>query len=1387
MIVHRPPALRRSLLALAVLGALALASPLTAGGRASASADPALQEALPDGGPRQVHIVRFVEPALASYAGGLLSAEAAASTSGEALAATSPIATGDARLDPASTASRAYLAELAHRREARLAAAAQALGREIEPLFVYDVVLNGVALALTGAEARVFAALPGVAHVERERVDRTQDEAGTAWVQAPAVWSGAAGVATRGEGVVVGIIDTGINPAHPAFAAQAPLDGHIHANPRGRVFGLCASGQAVCNNKLIGIWDFSTGSGDAEPNNGLDLDGHGTHVAGSAVGNAVAVTRAFGGATLAYTIRGVAPRANLISYKACEDDACAGSWTLAALNQAVRDGVDVINYSIGGANADPWSRSDSLAMLDARNAGIVVAVAAGNRGPDVGTVTSPADAPWVLAVANATHGRRFVNRLRLSGGAQPPPNAGVLEGEGLTGGVGPAALVRDAAHPLCSQGSGDQTLPVTGASNPWPPGRFNGEIVVCDRGVQARVAKSNNVRLAGGSGTVLINRAVEGESTVADAHSLPTTHLGFAAGQQVLQWLASGSGHRARIDGVVAEVLPFNADVINPSSGRGPSSVLAGVLKPDLAGPGTSIQSASHDNNGDATLTGTSMASPHVAGAAALLRAARPDWRADQVISALMTSARPSLRRSPGGALLNAHEQGSGMIDVARAVRASLAFAVPAGGFRDGRFDPASLNLPSLVFDRCMPTCGALSRTVTDLVGGGAWTLAVEAPAGVVLTASESRITLGAGGSRTLSFSAAVSDPSLYGRWLYASLVLTREGGHAVAETRVPVAVRALPVGVPPAQSRNVGADRGFFDFTLPALGLPMPDARFLGTRLVAVATTSYALGPDPTPDERFDNLANGVGWQAISVPAPASGRPARYRIEIDLQGPGGTQTSLIAGNGAGPGSRNTLCESATRCVIEVEHPGSGGAMAYWAMVWNRSGSGGFTVSHSVLPLLPAAADDPARLAITGPGTAAAGEPSALRVGWHDPTWREGEIRRGALLAYAAPGDLPMASLPITFSRGAGPAAPLALASGVEQAIGLGPGGSHERLFIDVPAGATALRVSAAATAGNVDLHLARRDFTPARTPAAAAIPSIAAAPARTEALRSGTGPGDETFVLADPPAGRWYLTPVNPGSAPLTARVTAVVSGIAPEVRPGSYFNPSRPGHGLFLYPAEGVLAGLWYTIGQDGRPTWHYLQGDRPAAGSAWRGQVFRSAWNGQRNHLVAVGEATVVPTSADAFAFTYTLDGETGSEPYEVFGRGCPLIGGVAVDASGHWFDPARAGTGYSVQLFPDYEFIAVFGYDARGVPRYLVAERAGIGAAEASLPLLQVGGHCPLCARVDLTRTAVGTLTRRIGAMGLERVGVDATWSAGIPGRWTANDAVVPLGGRQGCAP
>ena len=247
---------------------------------------------------------------------------------------------------------------------------------------------------------------------------------------------------------------------------------------------------------------------------------------------------------------------------------------------------------------------------------------------------------------------------------------------------------------------------------------------------------------------------------------------------------------------------------------------------------------------------------------------------------------------------------------------------------------------------------------------------------------------------------------------------------------------------------------------------------------------------------------------------------------------------------------------------------------------------------------------------------------------------------------------------------------------------------------------------------------------------------------------------------------------------------------GAAPIVRSGSYFNAARSGHGLFLYPAGDQWAGLWYTYLQDGSSTWYYLQGPAPGTTGVWTGDLYRAAWNGSSNHLVAVGRGIATPAGPDAFLFSYELDGQAGSEPLAALGRGCPSLAGQPLDASSHWFDPARAGTGYSVQLFPDYEFFAAFVYDGQGVPRFLTSEAGSFRGADTTLPLEQLTGFCPLCERSGApSRADIGTLRRRFDASGLVQMQLDAVFTGGVPGAWTGNDNVQLLGGpgtTQGCA-
>ena len=242
----------------------------------------------------------------------------------------------------------------------------------------------------------------------------------------------------------------------------------------------------------------------------------------------------------------------------------------------------------------------------------------------------------------------------------------------------------------------------------------------------------------------------------------------------------------------------------------------------------------------------------------------------------------------------------------------------------------------------------------------------------------------------------------------------------------------------------------------------------------------------------------------------------------------------------------------------------------------------------------------------------------------------------------------------------------------------------------------------------NVDFELRRQDFWTASN--STIFPDDASA----TVFASATGPsGDETLVLQAPTLteGRWYVIARTPSGLPVDYRLRVTLEGTQAPTPPGSYYNPQRPGHGLFLYPAGNQWAGLWYAYAAQGLPTWYYAQGPKPGADGIWHAPLYHSVWTGTGNRLTPIGHVTVTPNGPDAFTFTHEVHGLTGSEPMAALGRGCPTYAGLPVDASSHWFDPASAGSGFSVQLWTQYEYYAAFVYDGQGSARFLAAEVVG----------------------------------------------------------------------------
>jgi len=197
----------------------------------------------------------------------------------------------------------------------------------------------------------------------------------------------------QGEGMVIGVLDSGINIDNPSFQ-DVGADGYDHTNPlgSGTYLGVCDPANSSydatfpCNDKVIGAYTFSATATADDPQgkpSPRDEDGHGSHTASTAGGNVLRESTVNGVAT--GSISGVAPHANLIIYDVCgtaTSAGCPGTAILAAINQAAADGVDVVNMSLGSSSTDPWANPFAIALANALTVGMSNSISAGNEGPD---------------------------------------------------------------------------------------------------------------------------------------------------------------------------------------------------------------------------------------------------------------------------------------------------------------------------------------------------------------------------------------------------------------------------------------------------------------------------------------------------------------------------------------------------------------------------------------------------------------------------------------------------------------------------------------------------------------------------------------------------------------------------------------------------------------------------------------------------------------------------------------------------------------------------------------------------------------------------------------------------------------------------------------------
>ncbi|XP_057732880.1 subtilisin-like protease SBT1.4 [Arachis stenosperma] len=550
-------------------------------------------------------------------------------------------------------------------------------------LYTYNYALHGFSVRLTAAQAAALQRNPAILSVVPDQIRHphtTHTPRFLGLAESFGIWPDS----DYADDVIIGVLDTGIWPELRSFS-----DDGLSAVPSSWK-GVCETGSdfpaSSCNKKIIGARAFYKGyeafrekpiDESTESKSARDTEGHGTHTASTAAGSVVSNASLFHYAQ--GEARGMATKARIAAYKICWSMGCFDSDILAAMDQAVADGVHVISLSVGANGYAPPYSHDSIAVgaFGAAQHGVLVSCSAGNSGP--GPFTAVNIAPWILTVGASTVDREFPADVVLGDGSVFG-GVSLYYGQELPDFKLPLVYASDCGNRLCYIGS-------------LEPSKVQGKIVVCDRGVNARVEKGSAVKLAGGLGMILANTEENGEELLADAHLLPATMVGQTAGDKIKQYIKTSQSPTATIEfrGTVIGSSPSAPQVASFSS-RGPNHLTPEILKPDVIAPGVNILAGWTGKIGPTDLeidprrvefniiSGTSMSCPHASGIAALLRKAYPSFTPAAIKSALMTTAY-NVDNSGGkikdlgtGGESNPFIHGAGHVDPNRALNPGLVY-----------------------------------------------------------------------------------------------------------------------------------------------------------------------------------------------------------------------------------------------------------------------------------------------------------------------------------------------------------------------------------------------------------------------------------------------------------------------------------------------------------------------------------------------------------------------------------------------------------------------------------------------------------------------------------------------------------------------------------------
>ncbi len=787
---------------------------------------------------QKTYIVQMKSDPIASYDGRI-----------RGLAATKP-AKG-AKVDPQSTDFKRYAAHLQALHDNALNAVGG--GRKV---YDYRVVFNGFAAVLTPEQVEALKTRGDVLNVWEDKKLKPQTNSTRHFLRLTGD-DGPWAEGFVGENVVIGMIDTGIQPDHPGLAdVPTPKKGNHGPKvpygppPAGFTGTGCDFGNTAfnpldapftCNNKLLKAQSFPAGflAGQSpatafaagEFDSARDSDGHGTHTSTTAGGNFGVKAEIDG--ERAGILSGMAPRARIATYKVCydapdpNDSGCTTSDSAAAIDQAVADGVDVINFSIGGPSTS-FTGVTEIAFLFAADAGVFVAVSAGNAGPGAETIGTPSGVPWVTSVGASEDNENFGTGLEVN---SPVSIAAVYEGLEGAGDVTLADAGTIAAGVV-------PAVPLDGCAALTNGGDIDGNIALVIRGTCAFTDKYNNAAAAGARAIVVYNDGTTPDrfdpiTMSAPGTTIPGIMIGFLDGDLINTTAGGGP-----VTGTLSpDIQVPRVNRITGFSSRGPNGGAPDIIKPDVTAPGVNIIAGEtlfpNVNNTGGTffqfLSGTSMSSPHTAGSLALLKQAHPDWSAAIARSALMTTARRNLRESFGDDKADPFDIGAGFIRPRGALNPGLAYDA---GFLDYlaflcgaenqilivdpadcaflesigfSLDSSDLNLPSIGIADLVGT-QTIRRTVTN-VGKHRkrYHVTVKEPPGIDVSVSPSVIHLKKGESATYEVTFTATNEAVSDEWAFGSLAW-RHGhddhnihGHDDHDivVRSPIAVRPVSLAAP--------------------------------------------------------------------------------------------------------------------------------------------------------------------------------------------------------------------------------------------------------------------------------------------------------------------------------------------------------------------------------------------------------------------------------------------------------------------------------------------------------------------------------------------------------------------------------------------------------------